>query len=143
MFCYNLFVMSIWKHFLYWIGLRSTPDTRYYEVSENLHVTLSTLASHEGRPEHELAQDLIAAGLTQYYTKDELWKKWESLTRRERDVAAFVCLGFTNKEIAARLHISPDTVKTHLKNLLTKFQLHTRAELRLVLSEWDFSAWDQ
>lgn len=135
--------MSIWKRLLYWIGLRSKSDSRYYEVSENLHVTLSTLASYEGRPEHELAQDLIAAGLTQYYSNDELWKKWESLTKRERDIAALVCLGFTNKEIAARLHISPNTVKTHLKNLLVKFQLHTRAELRLLLSEWDFSAWSK
>ncbi len=135
--------MSIWSRLLYWIGLRSTPDSRYYEVSENLHVTLSTLASHEGRPEHELAQDLIAAGLTQYYSTDELFKKWESLTPRERDVAALACLGYTNRQIAAHLSISPETVKTHLKNLLSKFQLHSRAELRLMLSNWDFSAWEK
>lgn len=134
--------MSIWKRFLYWIGLRSTPGSRYYEVSENLHITLTTLASHEGRPENELAQDLIAAGLTQYYSQDELFKKWESLTSRERDVAAFVCLGYTNRQTAARLSISPETVKTHLKNLLAKFQLHSRAELRLLLEGWDFSAWE-
>ncbi len=135
--------MSIWSRLLYWIGLRSTPDSRYYEVSENLHVTLSTLASHEGRPEHELAQDLIAAGLTQYYSTDELFKKWESLTTRERDVAALACLGYTNRQIAAHLSISPETVKTHLKNLLSKFQLHSRTELRLMLSNWDFSAWEK
>ncbi len=135
--------MSIWKRLLYWIGLRSNPGSRFYEVSENLHVTLSTLASHEGRPEHELAQDLIAAGLTQYYTTDEIFKKWESLTARERDVAALACLGHTNRQIAARLSISPETVKTHLKNLLAKYQLHSRDELRFLLSGWDFSAWDK
>jgi DNA-binding CsgD family transcriptional regulator len=133
--------MSIWQRVLYWIGLRPNPGPRYYEVTENLHTTLSILASHDGLPENELAQNLIAAGLTQYYSTDELWKKWETLSPRECDVAALACLGYTNRQIAARLHISPETVKTHLHNVLVKFGLHSRDELRLLLSEWDFSGW--
>jgi DNA-binding CsgD family transcriptional regulator len=134
--------MSIWNHLLYLIGLRPNSDSRTYKISESLHVTLTTLAQHEGRPEHELANDLLAAGLTQYYSSDELWRKWETLSPRERDVSALACLGFTNKQIAGRLHISAETVKTHLRNALTKFNLHSRSELRMMLEHWDFSAWE-
>ena len=58
--------MSIWKRLLYWIGLRPNPGPRYFEISESLQVTLSTLAEREGRPEEEFAQELLAAGLTEY-----------------------------------------------------------------------------
>jgi DNA-binding CsgD family transcriptional regulator len=108
-----------------------------------MQVTLTTLSQHDGRPEEELIQDLLAAGLTSYYSSDELWQKWESLSPRERQVAGFVCLGYTNKEIVQRLNISPETVKTHLRNILIKFILGSRSELRLSLHDWDFSGWEE
>ena len=49
----------------------------------------------------------------------------------------------TNRQIAARLMISPETVKTHLRNAQYKFDVHSKAELRALLSDWDFSAWDK
>jgi len=56
-------------------------------------------------------------------------------------VAALACLNFTNRQIAARLSISPQTVKSHMRNLLLRFELHSKVELRQVLSDWDFSEW--
>ena len=106
-----------------------------------MQVTLTTLAQHDGRPEDELIQDLLAAGLTYYYSSDVLLNQWESLSPRERDVAALVCLGYTNKEIGLRLSISPETAKTHLRNVLIKFNLYTRSELKLSLKDWDFNFW--
>ena len=106
-----------------------------------MHVTLTTLSQHEGRPEDDLIQDLLAAGLTQYYSFEDLWHKWETLSPREQDVAALVCLGYTNKEVGVRLSISPETVKTHLRNVLVKFGLQNRTELRLSMKAWDFTAW--
>jgi len=135
--------MSIWHKLLAMIGLRPISAPRKYQVSESMHVTLTTLSQHEGRPEDELIQDLLAAGLTQYYSFDELWHKWEALSPRERDVAALVCLGYTNKEIGVQLSISPETVKTHLRNVLVKFGLQNRTELRLSMKTWDFSAWQK
>lgn len=134
--------MSIWARLLAVIGLRPIPAPRKYKVSESMQVTLATLAQHEGRPEDELIQDLLAAGLTQYYSSDVLLQQWETLSPRERDVAALACLGCTNKEIGRRLSISPETVKTHLRNVLIKFNLRTRSELKLSLQKWDFSAWE-
>ena len=123
------------------IGLRPISAPRKFQVSESMQVTLTTLAQYEGRPENDLIQDLVAAGLTQYYESEDLWKKWRSLTPREQDVAALVCLGFTNREIAARLSIAPNTVKSRLQNVLRKFNIHKRTDLRAMLSIWDFSPW--
>ena len=106
-----------------------------------MQVTLTTLAQHEGRPEDELIQKLLAAGLTHYYETEELWKKWSSLSQREKEVTALVCLGRTNKGVAERLVISPETVKTHLRNALIKFNFRSRDELRMALQDWDFDAW--
>ena len=134
--------MSIWRKLLSLVGLRPTSAPRKYGLSESMQVTLTTLSQHDGRPEEELIQDLLAAGLTSYYSSDELWQKWESLSPREKQVAGFVCLGYTNKEIAQQLSISPETVKTHVRNTLIKFNLGSRSELRLSLHDWDFSGWE-
>ena len=124
------------------IGLRPISAPRKYQVSESMQVTLTTLSQHDGRPEDDLIQDLLAAGLTHYYSSDVLLNQWETLSSRERDVAALACLWYTNKEIGGRLSISPQTVKTHLRNVLIKFNLHTRSELQLSLQGWDFSYWE-
>jgi len=137
--------MSIWDRFLYLIGLRQTPGPRTYhfDASESLQVTLSTLASDEGRPEDELIPDILVAGLNQYTARERLWNTWETLSAREKDVAAFVCLGYTNRQIAARLNISPYTVKDRLSSVFRKFDVHKRDDLRLLLSIWDFSEWER
>ena len=135
--------MSIWRKLLSLVGLRPISAPRKYGLTESMQVTLTTLSQHDGRPEEELIQDLLAAGLTHYYSSDELWKKWESLSAREQEVAAHVCLGYTNKEIAQRLSISPETVKSHVRNVLIKFNLGSRSELRLSLHDWDFSGWEE
>jgi DNA-binding CsgD family transcriptional regulator len=137
--------MSIWDRLLYLIGKRPKPDPRTYhlELSDSLQVSLSTIAKDEGRPEHELIPELLNAGLTQYSSNERLWKKWESLSPREKDVAALVCLGYTNREIAARLNISPETVKDRLETALHKFHLTKRTELRVLLAHWDFSGFER
>lgn len=48
------------------------------------------------------------------------------LTARELDVIHEVAQGLSNKEIAQRLSIEPQTVKNHIHNILDKLQLHTR-----------------
>ena len=135
--------MSIWRKLLSVIGLRPISAPRKYKLSESMQVTLTTLSQHDGRPEDDLIQDLLAAGLTHYYSSDVLLQQWETLSPRERDVAALVCLGYTNKQIGVILSISPETVKTHLRNILIKFNLSSRSELRLSLAGWDFSAWEK
>ena len=137
--------MSIWESFLYLIGKRPTPDPRTYHVnlSDSLQVTLSTIAQDEGRPEQDLIPELLNAGLDQYTSKERLWKWWHSLSPREQDVAAFVCLGYTNRQIAAQLGISPETVKDRLVSVFRKLNIKKRTQLRLLFANYDFSAWER
>ena len=141
MFWYNTLTMSIWDRLLFLIGLRPKSGPRYYELSESLQVTLSALAQHEGRPVDDFLPDLLAAGLTQYYATDKTSRQWQTLTDRERDVAALACLGMTNRQIANRLGVSLNTIKTHIRNVLAKFEVPNKSKLRQKLSGWDFSAW--
>jgi two-component system nitrate/nitrite response regulator NarL len=50
------------------------------------------------------------------------------LTGREREILALLAEGLTGPAIARRLSISPHTVRTHIQNLLSKLQVHTRLE---------------
>jgi len=50
------------------------------------------------------------------------------LTQREREVLALLADGLGNKQIAARLGISTNTVKTHLELLFEKLDVSTRTE---------------
>ena len=52
----------------------------------------------------------------------------DTLTAREREVLATISQGFTNKRIARILEISPETVKSHVKNIFLKLTVSTRAE---------------
>lgn len=112
-----------------------------YALDASLHVALNSLAEKQQRSPDELASSLVASGLAQQSEQGELWQRWQSLSSREQDVAALAYLGHTNRQIGAFLNISPETVKTHLRNALVKFNLHTRSELRMLLQGWDFSAW--
>lgn len=54
---------------------------------------------------------------------------WESLTPAEHDVVRLVCEGLGNKDIAARLFVSPKTVQAHLTHVYTKLGLTSRVQL--------------
>ena len=51
------------------------------------------------------------------------------ITRRERELIQLISEGKTNNEIAHIFNVSPFTVKTHVRNLYSKFNVHSRSEL--------------
>jgi len=53
----------------------------------------------------------------------------DDLTDREREVLRSVSSGASNREVSAMLHISENTVKFHMKNILEKLHLRNRAEV--------------
>lgn len=54
---------------------------------------------------------------------------WDSLTNAELRVVGLVKEGLTNPQIAQRLFVSAQTVKTHMKNVFRKLGVSSRAEL--------------
>jgi len=54
---------------------------------------------------------------------------WASLTPAELDVVRLVSEGLGNKDIAARLFVSPRTVQSHLTRVYTKLGLTSRVQL--------------
>ncbi len=58
------------------------------------------------------------------------------LTRRELEVVREVALGASTRRIAAELHLSPATIRSHVRNAMVKTNAHTRAQLvAIVLGE--------
>lgn len=53
----------------------------------------------------------------------------DSLTEREREIAAWVATGMSNNEIADALFLSPATVRTHVTRAMTKLNARSRAQL--------------
>lgn len=69
------------------------------------------------RPMQEQADALLAPGSS------------GGLTPREADVARLVARGLSDKEVGARLHMSPRTVDWHLRNIFNKLDLPSRSAL--------------
>jgi DNA-binding NarL/FixJ family response regulator len=51
-----------------------------------------------------------------------------TLTRREKEILLMLAAGASNERMAERMVISPQTVRTHVQNLLRKLDLHSRVE---------------
>ena len=134
------FLSLFWQRLLHDLGLKREPE-QVYQLDDTLLQSVQYLAERERRSEEEIASDLLSFALEQRGVDEANMAIWDSLTPREKQVTALTCLNFTNYEIAYRLKISTETVKTHVRNVLRKFELHSKAELQMALVNWDFSAW--
>jgi len=118
---------------------KSSPNLLLHARGDQL-AMLSDLAQEKGVSMEDLAMDMLGKEIVkQYQSTNDNVLNWESLSERQQEVAALACLGFTNAEIAKRLAISLETVKTHMKVILRKFKVRGRHQLRYILRKWDFS----
>lgn len=82
-----------------------------------------------------LRDQLGRLGLTVAETRRSAPRSRGVLTRREREVAALVAEGLTNKEIADRLGISPRTAESHVEQIRAKLGCTTRAQVAAWVAE--------
>jgi DNA-binding NarL/FixJ family response regulator len=55
----------------------------------------------------------------------------EDLSDRETEILSFVAKGYRDKEIAEKIFLSPDTVRTHVRNIYRKLHVRSRTEATL------------
>jgi len=115
---------------------------RIFRQDSDIGRSLQLLAEREQRPVEEVAADLLAGAVAQRQQAETILARWHELTPREQQVTALICLNLTNSQIAERLIVSPETVKSHIRNVLNKFNLRRKYDLRQMFSDWDFSAWE-
>lgn len=116
-------------------------ETRLFLQDDELIAAVKDVARQQKRTEEEMVAEFTKAGLNQFLAQNELENRWSSLSQREQQVVALICLGHRNYEIATILGIAPETVKTHLQRIFDKFHLRSSKELRLALKDWNFHDW--
>ena len=134
--------MSIWHTFQKFFRPETTPvSQRSFTLEGDLLVSLEQLARYRGSTPRKVAADLLERELQSMEVERETWEKWQSLTEREQQVAALICLQYRTQQIATRLQIAPETVRSHVHNILHKMDLPNRITLLQLLAGWDFSSW--
>ena len=61
-----------------------------------------------------------------------------ALSPREREILGLLANGHSNPDIAARLFISPETVRTHVRNAMTKLEADTRTQAVALALRYEF-----
>jgi DNA-binding NarL/FixJ family response regulator len=122
-------------------GVPSMPTNRHsaFDAHERLllhldpdvYTRLRHTAEARDQSLEALAGDLLQRGLEQEALRARSEILLDRLTPREQEVVRLTLRGHTNRQIADRLVISPETVKTHVRHALEKFGVQSKTELRL------------
>jgi DNA-binding CsgD family transcriptional regulator len=134
-------MIELWKRLLDRLRVRRSPRRRYFALEESLHTAMELRAGQEQRPQEDVQAELVSAALAQLETNDWLKECWDRLSPREKEITALTCLNFTNRQMAGRMQLSPETIKSYVVRILVKFQLHSKVELRQALINWNFNDW--
>ncbi len=89
----------------------------------------SIIAVHEGNANFH--PKVTPALFGRSADKKEKENPFSMLTKREQEVLREIAKGRSNKEIAAELHITEQTVKTHVSNVLAKLEVDDRTQAAL------------
>lgn len=78
---------------------------------------------------------LGAQGMRNLFPEESTWRKMQiserrehALSPREQDVLRLLMEGYTNLQIGAQLHVSPETVKTHISRIFRKLDVSSRTQ---------------
>jgi DNA-binding NarL/FixJ family response regulator len=105
------------------------------DVDEILDAARSLAAGETLISPDELVELLRLAGQSREELR-EARASIEQLTKREMQVLNALAEGLTNREIAERLHMSVDTERTHMMNILSKLGVHSRLQALLFAARY-------
>ena len=114
---------------------------QFLRLDAELFALLEQVAAAQERSVRDVAVDALYTAVNAAYAQVGNDRRWQELTPREQQVAALVCLGYTNEAIARQLVISVNTVRSHVRRVLDKYAVASKAELRIILAGWDFESW--
>jgi DNA-binding NarL/FixJ family response regulator len=97
--------------------LKSTPPQKIVEAIEEVNQGGSPISS-------QIARKVIDA----FALKGKTNKYFQDLSRREQEILDLLSKGFRYKEIADKLFLSIDTVRTHARNIYEKLHVNSRVE---------------
>jgi DNA-binding CsgD family transcriptional regulator len=132
-----------WMELFERLGLKRLKGRRIFTFENRIELALVELARQDKKPVEEKASDLMAWAIDQDLVGVDFEDRWPTLSRREQQVTALTCLGYTNRQIAAKLKVSENTIMSHVKNAMRKFNMHGKLEMITALKGWDFSEWDK
>ncbi|MDR3577455.1 MAG: LuxR C-terminal-related transcriptional regulator [Anaerolineaceae bacterium] len=98
---------------------------------------LQRMAEKEQSTPEQVAARLFNFAVREQNVYTGAIRSWQDLTPRQKQVVAHICQRDTDRQMAAALHISPTTVKSHVTAIMDKYEVDSRAELRLIMSPWD------
>jgi DNA-binding NarL/FixJ family response regulator len=100
--------------------LKKTPPSELLEAITDLHNGGSPMSDR-------IARKVVLAFQQMGKSSEET----ENLTQRESEILSYVAKGYHDKEIAEKLFLSSETVRTHLRNIYKKLHVRSRTEATL------------
>jgi DNA-binding NarL/FixJ family response regulator len=97
--------------------LKNTPPEKIIEAIRELYEGGSPISS-------QIARKVIEA----FQVKEKVNAHFQALSRREQEILEQLSRGFLYKEIADKLFITIDTVRTHIRHIYEKLQVNSRVD---------------
>lgn len=94
------------------------------KFNEELTISITQPLNELGQVYHQVEQLLENT-----FFLEQSFRKFDTLTRREREIMGLIAKGATSEQIAEQLFISPHTVNTHRKNIWKKLEIKSYLEL--------------
>ena len=107
-------------------GVNEPPVTRITEIDDLIEFLTARASAGRSEPSEGMAPD---TDLTDDEVEREFNERVRTLSRAEHNVFDLYVRGCSAAEIAATLGISPNTVKTHNRNIFAKMQVSSQREL--------------
>lgn len=97
---------------------------------------IKTVAAGQVYVQPSMASKLVADYLCRVRTSDKPQELMDALSPREKEILGLIAAGYTSAQIAQKLVLSINTVRSHRDNIMAKLGLHNKAALiRYAVSE--------